>query len=129
MQLNDIEMSIAVGRTALGSTITVRDIMKTLAKVTGAGLGSQQFDQILADPQLMHAPDMVANAKRYALLCSLLDGNVPAPEEVEIQAMAPAEEASAVQLRIAIPTHSDQSMHLNTLLDNVLTANQNRKQA
>ncbi len=127
MQLNDIEMSIAVGRTAQGKTISVGDIMKVLAKVSGTGLGSQQFDQILADPQQLHAPDMLTNARRYALLCSLLDGRVQAPAHLELEAsLSGAVEPALFKVHIHSPSHSDHSECLSKLLDDAMSAKQSR---
>ena len=128
MRLNDIEMSIPVGRTSQGVTITVRDLLLVLSTVSGTRLGSQQFDQMLADPQQLHAPGLLDDAQRYGLLSSILDGTVQPPERISIQSSLPDGDTTSGRVFINVASKNDLAEHLNELLDEVLTSQQNRGQ-
>ena len=128
MRLNDIEMTIPVGRTSQGVTITVRDILVVLSTVSGTRLGSQQFDQVLADPQQLHAPGVLDDAQRYGLLSSILDGTVEPPERLSIQSSLPDGDTASGRVFINVMSKSDPAKHLNELLDEVLASQQNRGQ-
>ena len=126
MRLNDIEMTIPVGRTSQGVTITVRDILMVLSTVSGTRLGSQQFDQVLGDPQQLHAPGVLDNAQRYGLLSSILDGTVEPPERISFQSSLPDGDTASGRVFISVTSKNDPAEHLNELLDDVLTSQQAR---
>lgn len=126
MRLNDIEMSIAVGRTGTGKTITVRDLLTILATVSGARLGSQQFDQILADPQMIHAPDTICNARRYGLLEAILSEAICPPGSISLTSSTPcAGEDRALNIHIVSNTE-DLAGEMGAIIDGLLMPHESR---
>lgn len=119
MRTNDIEMSVPIGRTLTGEVISVQDIMKVIATVCGVRLGSTRFDQILNEPQLLHAPDTLANAQRYGLLCSILDGIASPPEGLCVHTAKP-EGGMPSECQLSIPATSNAAQRLSDLLDSII---------
>lgn len=111
MRLNDIEMSVPIGRTATGVIVTVRDIMSVLATVSGAALGSRQFDQILSDPYTLHAPDTLSSSLRYGALSAMLEGAAEQPEWLDV---------GSGSITITLPAGSGPAVGLDQLIDSSL---------
>lgn len=128
MRTNDIEMSVPIGRTTTGKVISVQDLMKVIATVCGVRLGSARFDQILSQPQLLHTPDILANAQRYGLLCSIIDGIAAPPAGLRVQAVE-AGEGKAPECLLSIPASTNAAERLSHTLDRVLQSQNIRSTA
>lgn len=91
MKLSEIEVGVPIGRTLQGHTITVMDLLRAFATVTGTRVGSIEFDQALSDPAQLHATDMLGDAAHYRLLRTLLiEADKPGftlPEQQPLQSL------------------------------------------
>lgn len=107
MKLSEIEVGVPIGRTLQGHTITVIDVLRAFATVTGTRVGSLEFDQVLSDPAQLHATDMLGDAAHYRLLRTLLvEAEKPGfllPEHQPLQALTIERNAGeADQMRLSV---------------------------
>lgn len=71
MKLSHIEVTVPIGRTERGQTITVMDLLKAFSIATGTEIGSMEFDRALEDPSQLHARETIENASRFRSLRAL----------------------------------------------------------
>jgi hypothetical protein len=71
VKLSHIEVTVPIGRTERGQTLTVMDLLKAFSVATGTEIGSQDFDRALSDPSQLHAKETIENAGRYRTLRGL----------------------------------------------------------
>ncbi len=71
MKLSSIEVTVPIGRTERGQTLTVMDLLKAFSVATGTEIGSQEFDRALGNPSQLHAKETIDNASRYRTLRAL----------------------------------------------------------
>lgn len=74
MKLSHIEVTVPIGRTERGQTLTVMDLLKAFSIATGTEIGSQEFDRALGDPSQLHAKETIDNGSRYRTLRALAQG-------------------------------------------------------
>lgn len=74
MKLSHIEVTVPIGRTERGQTLTVMDLLRAFSVVTGTEIGSQEFDRALGDPSQLHAKEIIENSLRYRTLKALALG-------------------------------------------------------
>lgn len=74
MKLSHIEVTVPIGRTERGQTITVMDLLKAFSVATGTEIGSQEFDRALGNPSQLHAKETIENAGRYRTVRALAQG-------------------------------------------------------
>lgn len=68
MKLSHIEVTVPIGRTERGQTLTVMDLLRAFSVVTGAEIGSLEFDRSLDNPEQLHAKETIENAARFRAL-------------------------------------------------------------
>lgn len=71
MKLSHIEVTVPIGRTERGQTITVMDLLKAFSIATGTEIGSMEFDRALENPSQLHAKGIIDNAARFRSLRAL----------------------------------------------------------
>ncbi len=74
VKLSHIEVTVPIGRTERGQTLTVMDLLRAFSVVTGTEIGSQEFDRALGDPSQLHAKEIIENSLRYRTLKALVSG-------------------------------------------------------
>lgn len=74
MKLSHIEVTVPIGRTERGQTLTVMDLLKAFSVATGTEIGSQEFDRALGNPSQLHAKETIENSGRYRILRALSQG-------------------------------------------------------
>ena len=81
--------------------------------MSGAALGSRQFDQVLSDPYTLHAPDTLSSSLRYGALSAMLEGAAEVPEWLDV---------GSSSITIMLPAGSDPAAGLDQLIDSSLNA-------
>ena len=129
MKLSEIEVTVPVGRTERGKTITVKDLLNAFAVVSGTRLGSQEFDRALGSPMQMHAPETMDNAARYRTLRAVLERSCASgPQEfrvehhvgfshVSAEESSPVESAGLVHVRLEFERPEGAGLGLDEALD------------
>jgi len=122
MRLNDIEMSMVIGRTPEGVTITVRDLIMALSTISGTTIGSAEFNEILSAPFTLHAPDTISNSRRYALLNAILEGKTASPDTFHIT----QETGEPGTVKIHVVTNTNPGAEISHALDQMLATHEKR---
>lgn len=76
MKLSHIEVTVPIGRTERGQTLTVMDLLKAFATATGTEIGSLDFDRALDNPSQLHAKETIENAGRFRTLRALAQNSL-----------------------------------------------------